>query len=101
MRIPQKAIIRGDEACISIAAASVVAKVTRDAIMHDLDETYPGWGFSQHKGYGTRLHSDAIRLLGVAPVHRKCFAPIRAAMLGRFDTLDEAEAAPQEELIVA
>jgi ribonuclease HII len=99
MRIPQKAIIRGDEACISIAAASVVAKVTRDEIMRDLHETYPGWGFAQHKGYGTRHHTDAVRLLGVTPIHRKSFAPIKAAILGQFDALAKIEA--EEELVVA
>ncbi len=105
VKLPQKAIIRGDAACMSIAAASVVAKVTRDAIMCEMEETHPGWGFAQHKGYGTRLHSDSIKLLGVAPVHRKSFAPIKAAMLGRFGMLTEIPAGSQEfieeELVVA
>lgn len=102
-RAPQKAIIRGDAACISIAAASVVAKVTRDRIMQELENTHPGYGFAQHKGYGTRLHSDAIKLLGVAPTHRRSFAPIRAALLGQFSDLAELslETPAEEELIVA
>jgi ribonuclease HII len=101
MRLPQKAIIRGDEACMSIAAASIVAKVTRDAIMHELDESYPGWGFAQHKGYGTRQHSDAIRLLGITPLHRKSFAPIKAALLGQFEPLPHIEVPVEEERVVA
>lgn len=102
MRIPQKSIIRGDAVCISIAAASVVAKVTRDRIMHEMEETHPGYGFSKHKGYGTRLHSDSLKLIGVAPVHRKSFAPIRAALLGQFDVVDEnSSETAEEELVVA
>jgi ribonuclease HII len=101
MRLPQKAIIRGDEACMSIAAASIVAKVTRDAIMQELDESHPGWGFAQHKGYGTRQHCDAIRLLGITPLHRKSFAPIKAAILGQFEPLTIVEAPVEEELVVA
>ena len=103
MTVPQKSIIRGDAVCISIAAASVVAKVTRDRIMHEMEETYPGYGFARHKGYGTRLHSDSLKLMGVAPVHRKSFAPIKAAMLGQFPELNEItlEELAEEELVVA
>jgi ribonuclease HII len=99
MRMPQKSIIRGDSACISIAAASIVAKVTRDKIMREMDACNPGWGFSQHKGYGTRLHSASIERLGVAPVHRKSFAPIRAALMGQFAALEVGEEESEEEMI--
>jgi ribonuclease HII len=82
MPIPQRSIIKGDATCMSIAAASVVAKVTRDHMMHEMDELHPGYSFTQHKGYGTRMHADAIRREGVSPIHRRSFAPIRAALLG-------------------
>lgn len=103
MRLPQKPIIRGDAVSMSIAAASIVAKVTRDRIMHEMDASHPGYGFARHKGYGTRLHSDSLRLNGVAPVHRKSFAPIRAAMLGQFEPLEPSplEETALEELVVA
>ncbi|MDQ6693272.1 MAG: ribonuclease HII [Chloroflexota bacterium] len=80
--IPQKPIIRGDATCISIAAASVVAKVARDKIMDDWDAEYPGYGFASHKGYGTRAHIDALRQLGVSPLHRRSYAPIKAMLRG-------------------
>lgn len=73
---PQKRLIKGDCRSASIAAASIIAKVTRDRIMHRLDEDYPGYGFAQHKGYCTREHFDALRALGPSPVHRRCFAPL-------------------------
>ncbi len=81
MPVQQRPIIRGDASCMSIAAASVVAKVTRDRIMRRLDEEYAGYSFSQHKGYGTALHAEALLQKGVTPVHRKTFAPIREALL--------------------
>lgn len=74
--IPQKAIIRGDSLCISISAASIVAKVTRDNVMKSEDEIYPGYGFAQHKGYGTPAHMRSLELLGPCPIHRHSFAPI-------------------------
>ena len=83
MPIPQRPIIRGDATCMSIAAASVVAKVTRDRMMCQLDEQYPGYGFAQHKGYGTNLHVKALEELGISPIHRHSFAPIRELGLGR------------------
>jgi len=78
-RVPvaQKSIIRGDASCLSIAAASIVAKVTRDRIMRDADLAYPGYGFASHKGYGTREHLDNIERLGPCPIHRFSFAPIK------------------------
>ena len=75
--IPQRSIIRGDAKCLSIAAASIVAKVTRDSMMRDLDGKYPGYGFAQHKGYGTRQHIECLENLGACPIHRRTFAPVR------------------------
>ena len=79
---PQRPIVRGDATCMSISAASIVAKVTRDHIMCRLGETHPGYEFAQHKGYGTRLHSDALARLGVSSIHRHSFAPIKAMVSG-------------------
>jgi ribonuclease HII len=62
---------------LSIAAASIVAKVLRDQMMVDLDSLYPGYGFAQHKGYGTAQHRAALERLGPSPVHRLSFAPLR------------------------
>lgn len=70
---PQKAIIKGDEISASIAAASILAKTYRDNLMHELDKTYPGYGFSQHVGYGTRAHFEALKKNGCCPLHRKSF----------------------------
>jgi len=70
-------IIKGDSKSFSIAAASIVAKVTRDAIMVRYDKKYPLYNFSKHKGYGTRLHMQAIERYGPCPAHRKSFAPIK------------------------
>jgi ribonuclease HII len=79
--IPQQAIIRGDGKSLSIAAASILAKVTRDRHMMALDEQYPGYGFAQHKGYGTEQHRLAIERHGPCPVHRHSFAPIRRPLV--------------------
>lgn len=70
-------IIEGDGKCLSIAAASIVAKVTRDRMMVDLDRQYPGYGFAQHKGYGTPDHQAALSRLGPTAHHRRSFEPIR------------------------
>lgn len=70
-------IIKGDSKSLSIAAASIVAKVTRDRMMISYDEKFPQYGFSKHKGYGTREHMEAIQLYGPCPIHRRTFAPIR------------------------
>ncbi len=75
--IPQEAFVRGDARVLSIAAASIIAKVTRDRIMVDMDARYPGYGFAQHKGYGTASHRDALRRLGPSPIHRKSWKPVR------------------------
>lgn len=71
--IPFTAIIAGDAKCSSIAAASIIAKVTRDRIMHELDEQYPQYGFAKHKGYGTVQHLAAIRKYGPCEIHRRSF----------------------------
>ncbi len=72
--IPQKAIIRGDNICACIAAASIVAKVERDRIMEEYDSIYPEYGFSKNKGYGTKHHINAIKEYGTCPIHRKSFS---------------------------
>ncbi len=77
LEIPQQGLIHGDAISLSIAAASILAKVTRDRLMCELDATYPGYHFSQHKGYGTATHQAALRALGPCPIHRLSFAPIR------------------------
>ena len=81
--LPQRAIIKGDSSCLSIAAASIIAKVTRDRLMVQLHEQYPTYGFAQHKGYGTEAHLAALREYGVTPIHRRTFAPVRD-LLGLF-----------------
>jgi ribonuclease HII len=75
--ISQQAIINGDELVFSIAAASIVAKVTRDKIMEKMHEEYPQYGFNQHKGYGTKLHQEHLSRYGPCSIHRKTFAPIK------------------------
>jgi ribonuclease HII len=75
--IPQRGITRGDKLCLSIACASIVAKVARDRMMEEFDRTYPGYGFAQHKGYGTGKHLSSLRKLGPSPIHRLYFAPVR------------------------
>lgn len=75
--IPQRPIIDGDAKSLVIAAASILAKVTRDRHMKKLDEQYPGYGFAGHKGYGTAKHLAALRTLGPSPEHRRSFAPVR------------------------
>ena len=73
MEIPQIPIVKGDAKSVSIAAASVLAKVTRDRYMCQLDKEYPGYGFAKHKGYGTAAHIAALRELGPSPIHRMTF----------------------------
>ena len=72
-----EAVIKGDQKVRSIAAASIVAKAYRDSLMVRLDSAYPGYGFSQHKGYGTVAHQRALDALGPSPIHRLSFAPVR------------------------
>jgi len=73
---PSQAIVKGDTRMPSIAAASVIAKITRDREMAELDGVYPGYGFARHKGYPTRLHLEALRKLGPCEIHRRSFAPV-------------------------
>jgi ribonuclease HII len=70
---PQQAIIKGDKQCVSIAAASILAKVARDRWMREFDEQYPGYGFAEHAGYNTRMHQEAIAKLGACAIHRRSF----------------------------
>ncbi|MEW6240695.1 MAG: ribonuclease HII [Chloroflexota bacterium] len=71
--IPQTALVKGDQKSLSIAAASVLAKTARDALMRELDARHPGYGLGKHKGYGTPAHRSALRRLGHSPIHRKTF----------------------------
>ena len=73
IRIPQKSIIKGDSLSISIAAASIIAKVTRDRLIEEMDSVYPQYGFKKHKGYGTQEHIEAIKKYGICPIHRVSF----------------------------
>ncbi len=75
--IPAEAIIKGDGKIAEISAASIIAKVCRDNEMCEMDDVYPGYGFSSHKGYGTKQHLTALEALGVCPIHRRSFAPVR------------------------
>ena len=77
INIPQKAIVKGDVHCLSIAAASIAAKVFRDKIMVEKDKTYPGYGFASNKGYGTKEHLDQLSKEGPCDIHRYSFAPIK------------------------
>ncbi|MCB1519531.1 MAG: ribonuclease HII [Hyphomicrobiaceae bacterium] len=78
--IERRAIVKGDAKCLSIAAASIIAKVTRDRIMIALARELPGYGFERHKGYGTPEHRDAIQRLGVTDHHRRSFKPVQLAL---------------------
>jgi len=80
LRISQKGIVRGDKLCISIACASIIAKVTRDRIMVELDQLHPGYGLADHKGYGTRKHVYCLCQNGPSPIHRHSFAPVKEAI---------------------
>lgn len=80
IRIPQAPLIRGDSRRLSIAAASILAKVHRDALMDELDRRYPGYEFSRHKGYGTAVHIAALARLGPCPEHRRRYGPVREAL---------------------
>jgi len=75
--LPQKGIKNGDSLCVSIACASIMAKVYRDRMMTELDSVYPGYGLAKHKGYGTKKHLSCLRRLGLSPIHRQSFKPVR------------------------
>jgi len=78
VRQPVLKVIKGDARSLSIAAASIIAKVTRDRLMCEWNDRWPGYGFAKHKGYGTREHLDALARLGPCPIHRRSFAPVAA-----------------------
>ena len=79
-----RAIVGGDASEACIAAASIIAKVTRDRQMMELEARFPGYGFAAHKGYGTKAHLAALARLGATPEHRRSYAPVRAVMAGSF-----------------
>ncbi len=79
--VDAEAIVKGDAKIAAISAASILAKVARDAWMRELDAAHPGYGFAVHKGYPTPLHLDALQRLGPCPAHRRSFAPVRAALI--------------------
>jgi ribonuclease HII len=82
VNLPQKSMSRGEQQSLSIAAASIIAKVTRDRLMAEIDDLYPGYDFARHKGYGTRRHRRALVELGPCPLHRRTFAPVRRRIEG-------------------
>lgn len=88
--LPQRSIIKGDARCLSIAAASIIAKVTRDRMMVELHKEYPVYGFQQHKGYGTPAHLTALREHGATPHHRRSFSPV-SELFGLFSPLQQAD----------
>ncbi|NTV55531.1 MAG: ribonuclease HII [Candidatus Moranbacteria bacterium] len=76
LSVAQETVVGGDATVRSIAAASIIAKVTRDRMMAEYDATYPAYGFARHKGYGTKEHMDALRRIGACPIHRMSFKPV-------------------------
>lgn len=80
LSVPQQRIVKGDAKSLTIAAASILAKTSRDARMTELDREYPGYGFAKHKGYPVREHVSALKALGATPHHRRSFAPVREAL---------------------
>lgn len=82
LKTPQKGIVRGDAQSYSIAAASIIAKVTRDRLMTEMAEAHPGYGFERHFGYPTRAHREALMRLGPCLMHRQSFEPVRRARAG-------------------
>jgi ribonuclease HII len=81
-RYSSEAVVQGDDRVPAIAAASIIAKVTRDREMVALDAVYPGYGLAQHKGYPTKLHIEALQLLGATPIHRRSFGPVKLLAIG-------------------
>lgn len=93
--MPSEPVIQGDGLIPAISAASILAKVTRDREMEEMELLYPGYGIGKHKGYATREHLDALQQLGATPLHRRSFAPVRRAL----DTHAERQSAPPQVLI--
>ncbi|WP_017938810.1 ribonuclease HII [Zestomonas thermotolerans] len=83
LQVPAAPVVKGDSRVPAIAAASILAKVSRDREMLELDRQYPGYGIAGHKGYPTREHLEALRRLGPTPIHRRSFGPVRALLEGR------------------
>jgi ribonuclease HII len=81
LNLPQRSLPKADVHCLSVAAASIVAKVERDRLMTALEQEFPGYGFAQHKGYGTRQHRAALAQLGPSPIHRMSWQPLREKLL--------------------
>jgi ribonuclease HII len=86
---PSHAIVKGDASSLSIAAASIVAKVVRDGTMVEYDQMYPAYGFAAHKGYGTSIHIQALYEHGPSPIHRRSFRPVREAEMNRREKTGE------------
>lgn len=78
--IPLKSIIKGDQLSVSIAAASIIAKTTRDKYMEEMDKIFPMYGFKNHMGYGTKEHLEAIKEYGITPIHRKTYEPVKSML---------------------
>jgi ribonuclease HII len=89
LAIEGRALVKGDQLSVSIAAASIIAKVVRDRLMIAADATWPGYGFADHKGYGTARHLAAIARLGACPLHRLSFAPLKSAGTGAEPSYDD------------
>lgn len=87
--IPMESIIKGDAKSVSIAAASIVAKTTRDGYMMEMDKLFPQYGFAKHKGYPTKEHIDAIKTFGILPIHRKTYQPIKSMLQKDLFNYDE------------
>lgn len=90
-----KTVVKGDGLSCSIAAASILAKVARDRLMREMDGVYPGYGFASHKGYGAKVHAEALLTLGVSPIHRLAWAPVRLALEGK-NPMTAAEALAED-----
>jgi ribonuclease HII len=85
LSFPHTPLVKGDMLSFSIAAASVLAKVTRDRLMEEMDRLYPEYGFAQHKGYATERHLAALARHGPCPIHRRSFAPVKLKQLDLFE----------------
>ena len=81
LKLNQEAVVDGDAKSAAIAAASILAKVTRDKIMHDYAEKFPQYGFDKHKGYGTKMHMEALKKYGACEIHRQSFAPVKRIII--------------------
>ena len=91
-----KTVVQGDGHCLSVAAASILAKTARDRLMREMDAVYPGYHFSAHKGYGAPKHIEALKTLGPSPIHRMGWAPIRLALAGQLSADATADLAFEE-----